>query len=157
MIEHYQWQSKQMPFSEALEHVSYSSMMERTNQLPLQARAFSMWKNRYCNIERTAHNCLYLPSLQYISTGKFHSREQLQATGDDCHKEPDQCTTLSTEDALGVTIKYGPRAQMQLADALSQQEPHRRSSWMQELTTSPSQSHGLRSSETQHRETPSWE
>ena len=61
-------------------------------------------ETRYANIERTSRHCLCLPTFQRLSTGKeLHSREWPQTTGDDCHKESRQRTTLSSEDAAGAT------------------------------------------------------
>ena len=54
--------------------------------------------------ERTSSHHLHLPTFQYLSTGKeLCSREQLQTTGDDCHEEPCECATTSSEDAAGAT------------------------------------------------------
>ena len=59
-------------------------------------------ETRYANIERTSSHHLCLPMFQHLSTGKeLHSREQLQTTGDDCHEEPCECATTSSEDAAG--------------------------------------------------------
>ena len=62
--------------------------------------------------EGTFSHCLCLPTFQHLSTGKEpQSRERPQTIGDDCHEEPCECTTTSSEDAAGlqrydVTIKY---------------------------------------------------
>ena len=54
--------------------------------------------------EGTSSHRLCLPTFQHLSTGKeLHSRERPQTIGDDCHEEPCECTTMSLEDAAGVT------------------------------------------------------
>ena len=54
--------------------------------------------------ERTSSHRLCLPIFQHLSTGKeLCSRERPQTTGDDCHEEPCECVTTSSEDAAGVT------------------------------------------------------
>ena len=75
--------------------------------------------------ERTSSHRLCLSMFQHLSTGKeLHSRERPQTTGDDCHEEPCECATTSSEDAAGATeIRCHHQVQTtepnQLADALS--------------------------------------
>ena len=52
----------------------------------------------------TSSHRLCLPMSQHLSTGKeLRSRERPQTTGDDCHEEPCECATMSSEDAAGAT------------------------------------------------------
>ena len=54
--------------------------------------------------EGTSSHRLCLPTFQHLSTWKeLCSRERPQTTGDDCHEEPCECTTTSSENAAGVT------------------------------------------------------
>ena len=62
-------------------------------------------ETRHNNIEREIlghHLCL--PTFQHLSTRKeLCSREWPQTTWDDCHEEPCECATTSSENAAGVT------------------------------------------------------
>ena len=52
----------------------------------------------------TSSHCLCLPKVKHVSAWKeLRSRERPQTTGDDCHEEPCECTTTSSENAAGVT------------------------------------------------------
>ena len=54
--------------------------------------------------EGTSSHRLCLPTFQHLSTRKeLCSRERPQTTRDDCHEEPCECTTMSSEDAAGIT------------------------------------------------------
>ena len=57
-------------------------------------------ETRYANIEREF--LVIMSMFQHLSAWKeLCSRQQPQAVGDDCHEEPCQCTTTSSEDAAG--------------------------------------------------------
>ena len=59
---------------------------------------------RYANIERELLAIVF--ACQHFSTyllGRLHSRERPQTTGDDCHEEPCECATMSSENAAGIT------------------------------------------------------
>ena len=54
--------------------------------------------------EGTSSHRLCLPTFQHLSTWKeLRSRERPQTTWDDCHEEPCECATTSSENAAGVT------------------------------------------------------